>query len=105
MTDARDDVAEEIRFDADAGHYRATYSDPNEVSTTVILSVAQALDAEVLSLPPLNDVVDPDALNALFGPRGDGVPRTGGQVNFVVADCEVTVRSEGIVVVVPPARD
>jgi hypothetical protein len=37
------------------------------------------------------DVLDPDALDALFDSRADGAPRTGGHLSFIFSGCSVTV--------------
>lgn len=65
-------------------------------STATIETVAAALDAEVDDLPPLYDVVDPDALDDLFSePTREGV-----SVSFSYAGCAVTV-ARGVVTVEP----
>lgn len=66
-----------------------TDREPTESSTAVVEAVASAKGVDEVDLPPLNDAVDPDALNALFKPRDD--PE--GLVTFTYADCEVTVFS------------
>lgn len=68
-------------------------------SAAVIETVAVASDREPTRLPPLYGVIDPDALDALRGPessvRGAGTV----QLTFPYAGHEVTVRSDGEVVV------
>lgn len=68
------------------------------VSGTVAQRVAESIDEETLELsPPLYDVIDTDALNALFRSAcGDGVV-----VSFEYQGCSVTVDG-GHVVVDPP---
>lgn len=67
-------------------------------SAAVVAAVAEELRAEPEDLDaPLNDFVDPDALDELFGPTYEGTPRSGGYVAFTVHGCEVTVRSSGVV--------
>lgn len=53
--------------------------------------------------PPLYEVIDPDALNRLFGATPDGVPRSDGCVKFTYAGYEVRVTSEGEVEVEGPS--
>lgn len=61
---------------------------------TVLRTVAAHTNKQPEELPPLNDVVDPDALAALFGPRPNGSPRPGpGRVSFDYAGFRVTVTS------------
>ena len=73
------------------------------VSQTVVLAVAEATDEDPMELPPLYDTIDPDALNKLFGDRVDGAERLGGSFEFAYAGCDVTVRADGSVDVVPAA--
>ncbi|WP_338739199.1 HalOD1 output domain-containing protein [Haloplanus salilacus] len=61
------------------------------VSTAVVRAVSAARGREQCTLPPLSDVLDPDALNALFADRADGTGRAGGHLDFVYAACRVTV--------------
>lgn len=44
---------------------------------------------------PLHDVVDPQALDALFAPKRNGTPRVGGRVSFEFCGYEVTVHEDG----------
>jgi hypothetical protein len=67
----------------------------------VVDAVADARDCDPLDLPPLNDAVDPDALDALFADTAGGTPRYGGYLTFHYCDCTVTVSGVGTVVVDP----
>jgi hypothetical protein len=58
-------------------------------STAVVQTVTEQSDQDVLDLPPLNDVVDPDALDGLFSGRD-----TIGSVNFEYAGYHVTVHAD-----------
>lgn len=74
-----------------------------ELTTTIVEAVAEATGIDPLKLDTrLYDVVDPDGLEQVFRKRGDGTIRTGGELTFTIAECEVTVYSEGRVVVTPP---
>ncbi|WP_129116999.1 HalOD1 output domain-containing protein [Halegenticoccus tardaugens] len=76
-----------------------------ELSTAVVKAVAEAVGVDPLHLDArLYDSIDPDGLDQVFRPRGDGTVRTGAQLEFEVAGCEVVVHSEGRIVVTPPAR-
>ncbi|WP_162224219.1 HalOD1 output domain-containing protein [Halorussus salinus] len=68
-------------------------------SEAVVLAVADARDRDPIDLPPLNDTLDPDALDALFAETASGRPRTGGRVTFEYAGCTVAVFGSGDVVV------
>ncbi|WP_227355577.1 HalOD1 output domain-containing protein [Haladaptatus salinisoli] len=48
----------------------------------------------------LYDVIDPDALDALFRPRTNGKPRSDGKAVFTYRGYRVTYRSDGWVYVV-----
>ena len=64
--------------------YHTTF-DPEEdaVSEEVVAAVATLTDADPGDLAVLADVIDPDALDALFQSRPDGIPRaTDGRVFF-----------------------
>ncbi|WP_435074432.1 HalOD1 output domain-containing protein [Halorubrum sp. HHNYT27] len=67
---------------------------PDEsVSTAVVRAVSAVAGRKPRSLR-LADVVDPAALDSLFGPRYDGTPRTGGRVSFVFSDCYITIDND-----------
>jgi len=70
------------------------------LSTTVVLAVARARGVTATALPPLAEVVDPDALDRLFTPDRHGGP-VDGRVSFEFADRAVTVRRDGEVLVRP----
>lgn len=61
------------------------------VSTAVVRAVSAVEGREPRFLRPLSDVLDPDALDALFAPRGNGIPRSGGRISFVYSNCRVTI--------------
>jgi hypothetical protein len=61
------------------------------VSMAVVRAVSAVEDRDPLSLPPLANVLDTDALDTLFNARGDGTPRTGGRLSFVYSNCRLTI--------------
>lgn len=61
------------------------------VSTAVFRAVSAVTGQEPGSLQPLTDIIDPDALDALFEPRSNDVPRTGGHLSFVYSSCRITI--------------
>ncbi|EJN57472.1 HalOD1 output domain-containing protein [Halogranum rubrum] len=63
------------------------------VSTAVVCAVSAVEGVDQRSLRPLTEIIDPDALNVLFGSRGDGTSRPGGRLTFVYSKCCVTVEN------------
>lgn len=61
------------------------------VAEDVVKTVASETDTDALSLPPLAETLDPDALNALVDGLDDG------RVSFRYAGCDVAVESDGTV--------
>ncbi|MDT3433380.1 HalOD1 output domain-containing protein [Haloarcula sp. 1CSR25-25] len=61
------------------------------VSMAVVRVVSAVEGRDPLSLPPLANVVDTDALDALFDARYDGTQRTGGRLSFVYSKCQITI--------------
>lgn len=77
----------------------STVTDPDDepISTTVATAVADFKGIEPTELrTPLYDVVDVEALDALFARSSDGSAVTlDGYVRFVIDGCEVFVHSNG----------
>ncbi|WP_240452082.1 HalOD1 output domain-containing protein [Halostella salina] len=70
-----------------------------QLSTTIVLAVAEALDADPVDLSPaLFDVVDPDALDSLFASASDPSDVA---VQFSEWGCSITVFDGGRVHVTP----
>lgn len=57
----------------------------------VVRAVSALEDREPDQLQPFGEVLDPDALDSIFGTLCDGRPRIGGHVSFVYSSCHVTV--------------
>lgn len=47
-------------------------------SDAIVTAIAETEGVDPLEMDPLYDVLDPDALDGLFGSRTDGTPRRGG---------------------------
>lgn len=78
------------------------------VSTAVVRAASAVEGRDPRSLRPLTEVLDPDALDTLFGPRDDGTPRPGGRLSFVYSRCCVTVYNGEYITlqpIEPPPRD
>ncbi|WP_170977470.1 HalOD1 output domain-containing protein [Halorussus salinisoli] len=61
----------------------------------VVNAVAAARDCEPTDLPPLNDTIDPDALDGLFADTITGPAREGGRIVFEYGGCTVTLLGTG----------
>ncbi|WP_266077706.1 HalOD1 output domain-containing protein [Haladaptatus caseinilyticus] len=67
---------------------------------TIVETLSSATGRSAEELPPLHNAVDVDALESIFGPRGNGQLRTvTGEISFHVDNHEVVVKSHGRVVV------
>lgn len=73
-----------METEGDSHVVRATVDD-RPPSAVIVSAVAALTDRRPESCPPLYDVVDPEALDALFADRH------GGEVRFEYAGCRVTV--------------
>ncbi|MFC6904942.1 HalOD1 output domain-containing protein [Halalkalicoccus tibetensis] len=62
-----------------------------DATLAVIDAVSAATDRSPAEIGPLNDVIDPDALNEVFGPTCDDRRRTGGWVRFPFEGFSVVV--------------
>lgn len=82
--------------------------DRTSPSFEIIAAIAdfEGIDAVDLAPPEyqaLYDVVNPEALDALFAPRDDGTPRGRGSVEFSFCGYDVVVRHDGTVQIDDPA--
>jgi hypothetical protein len=76
------------------------FDGPAELTTTLAHAIADVTGFEVTEAGfTLSDYVDPDALDRLFAPKSDGIPRTNGHLGFTIWNCQVTVYSTGRIVV------
>lgn len=91
-------------YDPQRGRYHLDWdpSGGHDLSTLVVHAVAAVAERDHTELTPLNDVVDPGALNALFAPKHDGTQRMGGKVSFFLSGHRVAVESEGRILITPP---
>jgi hypothetical protein len=85
--DPRNDTARE------SGHLEYEIG-PDESVTTAVVRVASAVDGRSPQfMPPLRNVVDPRALDAIFEAKPEGSVRTGGRLSFVYGSCQVLIES------------
>lgn len=80
-------------------HAQHDWADSQSLSTTVIETVGAATDTDPIQMEPLYERLEPDALDALFRPHSDDVPRTSGQVLFSLDGHDVAVHSCGDIIV------
>lgn len=78
----------------------ATRDRDESTARTVVEAVAEATGDDPLSMQPLYDVVDTDALDTVFEPTG-GRSAQSGRVSFRFNGCDVTVHADGRTVVSP----
>ena len=74
------------------------------LSFEIIRAIAEREGVDTVDIEPpeyeaLYDVLNPEALDALFAPRHDGTERTTGRVEFTFCGYDVVVTSDGDVVV------
>lgn len=76
-----------------------TPQDSTSVSTAVVEAVAEEKGISITDVDtPLNEIIDPDALDDLFGSTMMGGERTTtGHVAFTFAGCDVVVEAGGSV--------
>ncbi|WP_122090545.1 HalOD1 output domain-containing protein [Halalkalicoccus subterraneus] len=67
------------------------YDEDEDLSFVVIETVAAVSGVPPGAIGPIGDVLDPEALCDLFGPRADGRARTGGVVSFRLEDYRVEI--------------
>jgi Halobacterial output domain 1 len=70
---------------------------PRSLTNQILTAIAESTHRSVEDLGPLYDVIDPEALDALFARRADGSPRPVGKISFQYAGYWVTVSSDGAV--------
>lgn len=75
--------------------YHVQYDWSTSLSTTIILAIGQITSEDQEQIGPLNESIEPDALNDLFKPTPTGHRRPEGQLSFTVDGWKVTVESTG----------
>ncbi|WP_121742873.1 HalOD1 output domain-containing protein [Natronorubrum halophilum] len=79
---------------------RSDAATPESVSFAVIAAIADREGVDPMEIEPpeyeaLYDVINPEALDALFAPREDGSKRASGRVEFPFCGYQVVVNSTG----------
>ena len=85
---------------ADGTHVRSRHDwSVDSAFEAVVSAVAVAADRDPVSLPPLYERVDPEALDALFASSPTGGAADGLCVTFAYEGYEVTIQGAGTVTV------
>lgn len=93
MTDGRDRFGGDMgNTDGEAPLVRSGLDQFDRPSTGVVEAIAAVTDQEPQDVPPLYDVVDPDALDAIVSTDGNDTGRSV-RVSFAYEGLEVTVDS------------
>ncbi|THE65921.1 hypothetical protein D8Y22_05205 [Salinadaptatus halalkaliphilus] len=69
---------------------RTVVTTHDTVCERIVTAVAELEDVDPVELPPLFDVVDPDALSTIFRSTTTSGPRTG-QVSFPYAGYDISI--------------
>ncbi|WP_425607718.1 HalOD1 output domain-containing protein [Natrononativus amylolyticus] len=69
-------------------------------TTAVVSALTEVRDGDSEDLTPLNDSIDPDALNTLFTRTSHGA-----RIVFEHEGCRIEVRSDGLVTVTPSEEE
>lgn len=88
--------------DHDTYHVWWTDTDPESVSTVLVLAVATVLETDSEELEALSTRVDPDALDALFAHWGRH-RLDDGETSFRFAGCAISCHASGELVIDPSA--
>lgn len=62
--------------------HRTEYDQGDDLAFVVVEAVAAISSSSTSEIGPISDVLDPEALCELFGPRPDGRTRGGGTISF-----------------------
>lgn len=74
----------------------------NESATTAVIRAVSAMTGRThSSLQPLNEVIDPDALDLLFESRANDVPQSGERLTFTYSSCRITIDNGGLLTIEP----
>lgn len=66
---------------------------------TLVSAVADYTGRDALDLPPLYEVIDPDAFEQLFKPlQENGTRANGGRIRFTYAGCDISISNSEITV-------
>lgn len=87
-----------IDYDPHTGRCVVDLAEWNSLTTAIIDVLAALTDNQPESMDPLYDVVDPDALDALFHSQSKQI----GRIQFHYCGHDVTVQSDGQLIITEP---
>lgn len=86
-------------------YFTHEFGGSSQLSTTLVHALADVAGVDVTQAEfRLADYVDPDALNQLFAPSGDGTAQVDGHLSFTVWGNQVTIYNDGQIVIAPPVE-
>lgn len=74
----------------------------SSLATTIVLAIATISSTDPAELPVLNDVINPEALDAFFTVESDGDVAEPNRVGFTYSAYQINVYSNGQVVIRSP---
>lgn len=77
-------------------HHQLPATCSRSLAEKVVTAVADAANTSPNELPPLYEVIEPDALNRLFAPTYTGNSRSEGRITFLYAGYRVVINSSSI---------
>jgi hypothetical protein len=93
----------EVRAETTEGERFVDWNRDDVVPLTVVEAVAVVTEQDPTEMAPISEVIETDALDALFESTNRS-PRMSGSVEFEYADCLVRVSAAGKIGIVPPGR-
>lgn len=97
MTGRGDDRFDGGRRGGPVYRRRFDVSKRRAISLAIIEAVETVLDEPERARHSLHEIIDPDAIDMLFRPRRNGLPRVNGTVKFPFAEYEVVVDAAGLI--------
>lgn len=90
-------TTDSVTYDDSTGRYHAEFAldGPNSVPDAVVFALAEITDRDPVELSPLGDVVDTDALGAIFRPAAESDSHV--SVTFEYQGYLVTVHDTGTI--------
>lgn len=91
----------DVQYQEQTNTYYTRCRKDESPTTAIVRLVCTVLDREVTDLPPLQHTIETEALDVIFQRMPGRADGPTGKVQFEFADCDVTYRNDGVVVVEP----